>query len=158
MVGSVRDSGFHWHSYYVVAYDFQALSGNLIMEILSRDQLPVRLSLCFLWLFTALTSLLWGRDIGYAVLAKQNIQGSTADLFINAGGILDAIIGFWLLTTCHLKWCYRFQILVIVVYSILLTIIDASYWLHPFGPITKNIPILALLFMLLEPAKISREK
>lgn len=105
-----------------------------------------------------MTSLLWGRDIGYAVLAQQNIQGSTADLCINAGGTLDAFIGLWLLTTYHLKWCYRFQILIIMVYSILLTIIDASYWFHPFGPITKNIPILVLLFMLLQPTNITQEK
>lgn len=105
-----------------------------------------------------MTSLLWGRDIGYAVLAQQNIQGSTADLCINAGGILDAFIGLWLLTTYQLKWCYRFQILIIMVYSILLTIIDVSYWLHPFGPITKNIPILVLLFMLLQSTNVTQGK
>ncbi|HSC76726.1 MAG TPA: DoxX-like family protein [Pseudomonadales bacterium] len=127
------------------------------METLSRNQLPARLSLCFLWLFTALTSVLWGRNAGYAVLAQHNIQGATADLCINAGGILDTIIGLWLLTACHLKWCYRFQILVVTVYSILLTIIDASYWLHPFGPITKNIPIVALLFILLQSDKAIRK-
>jgi hypothetical protein len=133
-----------------VAYGFQAFLGHLIMKFLSSDQFLPRLSLCFLWLFTALTSTLWGRDVGYAVLAQQNIRGSTADLCINAGGILDAIIGLWLLTAYNLKWCYRIQILIIIAYSILLTIIDASYWIHPFGPITKNIPILALLFMLLQ--------
>jgi hypothetical protein len=133
-----------------VVNDFQAFFGNVIMKSTSPTQLSPRLSLCFLWLFTAATSIFWGRDISYEILAQQHIQGAIANWLINAGGILDAVIGLWLLTAYNLEWCYRAQILVIIVYSILLTAIDASWWLHPFGPITKNIPILALLFMLLQ--------
>ncbi|GGY85257.1 hypothetical protein GCM10011613_32970 [Cellvibrio zantedeschiae] len=107
-----------------------------------------RFSLAFMWLFTAATSFWWGRDIGYEVLALQNIQNDFADLCINAGSLLDAFIGLWLLGNYQLKWCYRLQITIILVYSLLLSFIAPQFWLHPFGPITKNIPILALLFFL----------
>jgi hypothetical protein len=118
------------------------------MAIPPRIELLCRLSLSVLWLFTAATSFWWGRSIGYEVLALQNIQGEVADWCINAGSFIDAIIGIWLLTTYKLKWCYGLQILIILSYSILLTLIAPSFWLHPFGPLTKNIPILALLYII----------
>jgi len=120
------------------------------MNISYRIQLMCRCCLSFLWLFTAMTSFWWGRNIGYDVLAQQNIHGALADACINAGSFLDMVIGIWALTTYELKWCYRIQIAVIVSYSILLSIVEPSYWLHPFGPLTKNLPILALLFVLLQ--------
>ncbi len=119
-----------------------------MIKIPARLAFLCRLSLSFLWLFTAATSFWWGRHIGYDVLAQQHIQGEFADWCINAGSILDALIGIWLLTAYKLKWCYRFQIILIVSYSILLTLIAPGFWFHPFGPITKNIPILALLLLL----------
>jgi hypothetical protein len=120
------------------------------MAIPPRIELLCRLSLSVLWLFTAATSFWWGRGIGYEVLALQNIQGEFADWCINAGSLFDALIGVWLLTAYKRKECYRIQIMLIVSYSILLSLIAPGFWLHPFGPITKNIPILALLFLLHE--------
>ncbi len=118
------------------------------MKLPVQLELICRLSLSALWLFTAATSFWWGRTIGYEVLALQNIQGEFSDWCINAGSFLDALIGFWLLTTYRLKWCYSFQIILIISYSILLTHIAPAFWLHPFGPLTKNIPIVALLYLL----------
>ena len=107
-----------------------------------------RLSLSLLWLFTAASSFWWGRAIGYEVLAKQDITGAFADLCINAGSLVDAIMGLWLLTAYKLQWCYRAQLIIILSYTILLSFIDPSFWLHPFGPLTKNIPLLVFIFWL----------
>ncbi len=120
------------------------------MKVNSNTSFFCRLSLSFLWLFTAITSFWWGRATGYEVLAQQHIVGMVADVCIDVGSLLDAFIGIWLLTNSKMKLCYTSQIIVIVSYTILLTIIDASFWLHPFGPLTKNIPIVALLFVLLQ--------
>jgi hypothetical protein len=110
--------------------------------------LASRLSLSLLWLFTAASSFWWGRTIGYEVLAKQEITGAFADLCINAGSLVDATIGLWLLTAYKLQWCYRAQLIIILSYTILLSVIDPSFWLHPFGPLTKNIPLLVFIFWL----------
>lgn len=112
-----------------------------------------RLSLAFMWLFTAATSFWWGRQLGYEVLALQHIEGNLADVCINAGSLLDAAMGLWLLVNYRIPWCYRLQVLIIVVYSILLSIIAPQFWLHPFGPLTKNIPIVALLLLLIQQDK-----
>jgi hypothetical protein len=115
-----------------------------------------RISLSILWLFTAATSFLWGRASGYDILAQHNISGEIADWCINAGSILDAIIGLWLLVNYQTQWCYKIQIIVILSYSVLLSFIAPDFWLHPFGPITKNIPILALIYVLHESSNSSK--
>ena len=102
-------------------------------------------SLAFLWIFTGLTSVYFSPEIGYEILANANVTGALADVAIYAGGILDIVLGLWLITSFKTKLCCIAQISVITVYTILLTFIDASFWLHPFGPITKNIPIIVLI-------------
>ena len=118
------------------------------MKSLADIKFIARLSLSFLWLFTAATSFFWARNIGYEILAQQNFSGRQADLFINAGSLLDAAIGIWLLSNFQLRWCYAVQIVLIISYSLLISVIAPFFWLHPFGPVTKNIPILVLIFWL----------
>jgi hypothetical protein len=102
-------------------------------------------ALAFLWVFTGLTSIYFSPDIGYEILASANITGSMADFSIYAGGALDIVLGLWLLTSVKTQLCCIVQVAVIALYTAILTFIDASFWLHPFGPITKNIPIIVLI-------------
>ena len=107
-----------------------------------------RLSLALLWIFTGLTSVFFAPQLGFELLLSVSIEGKLADVIVYAGSVLDISIGLWLLSALRLQYCYLLQLTVIIVYSLLLTIIDGSFWLHPFGPITKNIPILMLIFIL----------
>lgn len=107
-------------------------------------------SLSILWIFTGITSFYFSPEIGYEILAKAGIKDFTAELLLVSGSILDILIGFWLLSKYQLKWCLKFQISVIISYSILLSFIAPEFWLHPFGPITKNLPIIALILVLLD--------
>ncbi|WP_440875370.1 DoxX-like family protein [Thalassotalea sp. PLHSN55] len=102
-------------------------------------------ALAFLWIFTGLTSIYFSPEIGYEILASANITGSMAAYSVYAGGTLDIILGLWLLTSIKTKVCCIVQVATIVLYTLILTVIDASFWLHPFGPITKNIPIIVLI-------------
>ena len=104
-------------------------------------------SLAFLWIFTGLTSIFFSPEVGYQILASASITGALADISIIGGGALDIAIGLWLLTAIRIKLCCLIQVAVIVSYTVLLTFIDASFWLHPFGPITKNFPILVLIII-----------
>ena len=110
--------------------------------------LAARLSLSFLWIFTGISSTFFVKDIGYEVLANGGITGPLADLTILSGSILDVGIGIWLLLGWRLKACYLMQMAVIATYTLLLTVIEPSYWLHPFGPLTKNIPVLVFVYYL----------
>jgi hypothetical protein len=110
--------------------------------------LIARLSLSFLWVFTGITSAFFAKEVGYDVLANGGITGGLADACIIAGSILDMLIGIWLLVGKKLKHCYFVQMAVIAIYSVLLTVIEPGFWLHPFGPLTKNIPLLVLIYIL----------
>lgn len=102
-------------------------------------------SLAFLWIFTGLTSIFFSPEVGYQILASASITGSLADFSVYAGGFLDIVLGLWMLTSFKTTLCCILQIAVIAFYTMLLTIIDTGFWLHPFGPITKNIPIIVLI-------------
>lgn len=106
-----------------------------------------KLALSFLWIFTGLTSIFFAPEIGYKLLAETGISGLSADWAVYGGGFVDIALGVWLLTSRWLRLCCVLQIGLIVIYTLLLTIIDASYWLHPFGPLTKNVPILVLILV-----------
>ena len=113
-----------------------------------KSEFIAKLSLSFLWVFTGITSLFFASDIGYQVLANGGITGPLATFSLVGGSLLDLSLGLWLLIGKKLKWCYLAQIAVIVLFTFLLSIIDPSFWLHPFGPLTKNIPILVLITFL----------
>jgi len=102
-------------------------------------------SLAFLWTFTGLTSIFFTPEVGYEILANANITGIMANTAIYLGGLADIIIGLWMITSFKTQLCCIVQVAFIVAYSIFLTFIDPSFWLHPFGPITKNIPIIVLI-------------
>jgi hypothetical protein len=112
-----------------------------------KQKLAAKLSLAFLWIFTGLTSLFFAPEVGYQILETGGVDGGFADLCLISGSLTDMIIGIWILTGFKEKLCYQIQISVIALFTILLTGIDASYWFHPFGPVTKNLPIAVLVWL-----------
>ncbi|WP_044832075.1 DoxX-like family protein [Thalassomonas actiniarum] len=114
-----------------------------------RLMLAAKVSLAALWIFTGLTSLFFSPQTGYQVLAQGGIIGLSADVAVYAGALLDIVIGLWLLTGIKPYLCCLVQLAVILVYSILLSFIDAGFWLHPFGPLTKNLPVMVLILMVM---------
>jgi len=105
-------------------------------------------SLAFVWLFTGLTSIFFAPEVGFEILAKAQITGIYADIAVFGGGLWDIFLGIWLIVQRKLRSCCIAQIVTVLIYSMLLTIIDVSFWLHPFGPVTKNLPILVLIVWL----------
>lgn len=105
-----------------------------------------RYALAFLWGVTALVSLTSGRQIGYDILAGAGIAGSLAQLCVYGGATLDLLLGAWMLLGVGQLACLRTQAAVVVLYTLLLSIIAPEFWIHPFGPLTKNIPLLAFIY------------
>ena len=107
-----------------------------------------RFALATIWLATAALSFgLYPLKDSLLLVQDLRLPRAGAVFVVYAGAALDLVMG--LLT---LAWPRRvlwlFQIAVILLYSLLATALVPEYWLHPFGPLLKNLAVLALLWLL----------
>lgn len=116
-----------------------------------------KISLSLLWIFSGLTSLLFSPELGFDLLTNSGLSPKVANLLVYSGSVVDIGIGMWVLTGLRLRLCSLLQVIVIITYTILLTTFDPSYWLHPFGPLTKNFPIIVLILIHLNLYHLSRD-
>lgn len=116
---------------------------------LSRsDRRWLRLSLVFVWLWTAAVSVceLHGQSRGLLV-AGGIADGGVADILVLSGAALDAALGLWLLIRPS-RAAYVLALAVMVLMTAVATVLSPALWLHPLGPLSKNIPIAAVLWVL----------
>jgi hypothetical protein len=108
----------------------------------------LRLSLVFVWLWTAFASL-WGWN-GQSLALLASLPDTWPGLrpaLIGAGAATDALLGLWLWWRPG-RPAYGAALTVMVLMTLLATAIDPGWWLHPLGPLSKNIPIAAALLLL----------
>lgn len=108
----------------------------------------LRGALAFVWLFTALVSLLvWPFEDSLALLARTGLGGAAGWFALIAASLLDLAFGLaTLLRPGRRLWLA--QLAVIASYSLIILLCLPEYLAHPFGPVSKNLPIVALLFIL----------
>ena len=115
----------------------------------------LRASLVLVWLATAVVSV-WelhgqSREL-LAGLPTAWTEGNTSWLptaILLAGAAADAVLGLWLALRPGRK-AYGAALLMMLIMTLLATAIHPAWWLHPFGPLTKNLPIAAILWVLLQ--------
>lgn len=140
------------------ASDFVAEDQREPLRVLARLQWlqPVlRLSLAMVWLVTALVSFgLYPPAQSHALLARAGVPPAWQPLALGGAAFLDLLLG--VLTLWRFpgqRWLWPAQGLLIAFYSLVIAWRLPEFWLHPYGPMTKNLPLLALLCLLwcLEP-------
>lgn len=119
----------------------------------ATQTLCAKYSLVFLWLMTGFTSLFFAPELSYEILREGGITATLADACLLAGALADIVIGLWLLSGRYQRGCYYSQIGIIVVFTLLISLLMPAYWLHPFGPVSKNVPILVLIWLYYSTAK-----
>ena len=123
----------------------------------------LRASLVVVWLATAVVSV-WelhgqSREL-LAGLPTAWAEGNTSWLptaILLAGAAADAVLGLWLALRPGRK-AYGAALLMMLAMTVLATAIQPAWWLHPFGPLTKNLPIAAILWVLLQDEATSPQK
>lgn len=125
----------------------------------------LRASLVVVWLATAVVSV-WelhgqSREL-LAGLPTAWAGGHVPWLptaIILAGAAADAVLGLWLwLALRPGRQAYGAALLMMLIMTLLATAIHPAWWLHPFGPLTKNLPIAAILWVLLQDEATSPQK
>jgi uncharacterized protein YbjT (DUF2867 family) len=114
--------------------------------------LPVlRASVALVWIATGLISLgIFPLEHSYALLAAVGVTGKLASLALYGAAALDLAFGIGILALRHRRWLWRAQIALIVAYSVIIAVRLPEFWLHPFGPLLKNVPLLAAIMLLHE--------
>jgi uncharacterized protein YbjT (DUF2867 family) len=111
----------------------------------------MKASVAVVWIVTGLLSLgLYPAAQSLALLADFGLHGAWAQAALYAGAFVDLVLGFAVLLAPRswLPWVWRTQLLVMMGYTLLITLRIPHWWLHPFGPILKNLPMLVGILML----------
>ena len=111
----------------------------------------LRVALAALWIWTGVVSFgLYPLDESLALLARVGLHGGVARLALYGAAGFDLLLGVLtlVLPAPHRRWLWPAQLLLIAGYTALISLFLPEYWLHPYGPIIKNIPILAGIALL----------
>lgn len=110
----------------------------------------LRWSLGLLWLFTAAVSVgLYPLEASLQMIGRLGICGGVAWALLYGGALIDGVLGTALLMGWRVRRVAAVQIGMMVLYSLLITLGPAEWWLHPFGPVTKNLPLIVATLMLI---------
>lgn len=108
----------------------------------------MRYSLAIVWIVTGILSLgIYPQEDSFALLAKIGIEGTAALAALYLGSTVDIVFGLMTLFAPS-KTLWQAQALLVLTYTVVISIYLPEFWLHPFGPILKNIPFLTLLWLL----------
>lgn len=109
----------------------------------------LRASLAVVWLITGIVSLgIYPVTDSLALLARTGLSGTPALFALYGAASLDLTFG-WATLFRPGRRLWLAQMALIAGYSLVIALCLPEYLIHPFGPLSKNLPILALLFILL---------
>ncbi len=110
----------------------------------------LRFSIGFVWLFTGIVSaFFYPLEESYKLLAAVGITGIWAPFMLYGAAAFDGLLGIATLANYRISIVVALQFGLIISYTAIISLTLPELWLHPFGPITKNLPlIIATLIML----------
>jgi len=110
----------------------------------------LRLSIAFLWVWSGIVSIFFfPHEQSYQFLAASGISGNAAPIMLYGLALMDIILGLTTLFAYRIRQLLLFQLVIIFLYTITITFTLPEFWLHPFGPVLKNIPLLVTLLVYL---------
>ncbi|WP_310358404.1 SDR family oxidoreductase [Paraburkholderia strydomiana] len=115
----------------------------------------LRLSIAAVWIWTGVVSAgLYPRASSVELLARVGAPGALAPLLLYGAAFLDLAFGVfslgWPRSLGPRARLWTLQIALIVLYTALISWRLPEFWLHPYGPLSKNLPMIALLTLLIQ--------
>lgn len=105
--------------------------------------------MAIMWIVTGVVSI-WVYPVqdSFALLARTGVPPILQPLALYGAGALDILLGVLCFVPYRRRLVWLVQIALIVFYTVMITLRLPEFWLHPYGPILKNLPILAALGLL----------
>ncbi len=117
-----------------------------------RELRYLRWSLVAVWLLTALASLLEWNGQSRALLSAWGADHDAwKSVAIGLGASVDLLLGLALWFRPG-RFVYGTCFVMVLAMTAMATLWVPDQWFHPLGPLSKNLPILAILWLLLRNA------
>jgi len=109
----------------------------------------LRFSIALVWIWTGIVSLgLYPTQDSYELLARVGITGMLAPVMLYGAAVLDLLVGIGILVLRRRRWLWLLQLAIIGGYTLIITFKLPEFWLHPYGPLSKNLVMLAAIYLL----------
>lgn len=117
----------------------------------TRGDRVLRLSLVAVWMVTGVASLVEMNGQSRALLSQAGISNPEWLVIatIVGGACADIFLGIWIWARSG-RLAYLTALVLMVSMTLVATLLQPSLWLHPLGPLLKNLPIAAVLLHLLQ--------
>ena len=111
--------------------------------------LAMRLAVGLTWIVSGIVSLgIYPIEESYGLLRRVGLTGMVAALALYGAALLDIGLGLATLLMRKRRRLWELQATVVVGYTVVISAGLPELWIHPFGPVLKNIPLLAAIGML----------
>jgi uncharacterized membrane protein YphA (DoxX/SURF4 family) len=107
-----------------------------------QAKLILRVALGFVWIFTGLVCI-GVTDEGRELIGRVGFHGLAADWTIRLTSGFEVLLGFAVILGVWPRLVASIQIGLIAIFTLIVTVFLSDVWLHPFGPISKNIVLIA---------------
>lgn len=108
----------------------------------------LRASVAIVWVLSGIVSLgLYPVEESLAMLARVGLD---QPFVLYGAALVDIGLGVSIYVLKRRRWLWRVQMALIAGYSAIVAIWLPELWLHPFGPLLKNLPMLAAILALHE--------
>jgi len=109
----------------------------------------LRFIIGFVWIWSGVVSaFLYPQPLALELLHEVGVPVGVDVPLLYLASLLDITIGVLTLVGYRIESLLRFQMVVIVVYTIILSFLAPYHWLHPFGPVLKNLPLVVSIYIL----------
>ena len=111
----------------------------------------LRAAIAAVWIATAIVSAgVYPVEQSYVLLERSGIPAALAPPMLYGACLLDLLFGIGTLLLPRRRWLWRAQLALIGFYTVLIALRLSEYLVHPYGPLTKNLPMLAAIWLLAE--------
>lgn len=111
----------------------------------------LRLSIAFVWIATAIVSaFIYPPDLSYELLVRTGVPPAYGPLMLYGASAFDLLLGLGILFLPRRRWLWCAQLALIGFYTVVIAWKLPEFLWHPYGPLTKNLPMLAAIWLLYE--------
>ena len=110
----------------------------------------LRVAIALVWLWAGWVSVfVYPHSSSYEMLGQVGIPEVLMPVILYGASAFDFMLGLAMLLGWRLRWVVYCQLLIMLAYSMVITLFLPEYWVHPFGPMIKNLPLVVASFVLL---------